>query len=179
MFAAGSQDQTVRLWTETGELLQILTEHRGPITALQFSPDGKLLATAASDHTVQIWQRRRNNSFFLVTQFPPFATEIMDLQFGADSRHLGLTGRDHQVFVYPMTYENNNPVFGEPIAINHQSNGPDRIGFYGALPLLITNTENHHLQFGNWMAPTSGASRGTKLRSRNSTGSPKERRSPL
>ncbi|WP_099239952.1 nSTAND1 domain-containing NTPase [Synechococcus sp. BDU 130192] len=147
MFAAGSQDQTVRLWTETGELLQILTEHRGPITALQFSPDGKLLATAAGDRTVQIWQRRRNNSFFLVTQFPPFATEIMDLQFGADSRHLGLTGRDHQVFVYPMTYENNNPVFGEPSAINHQSNGPDRIGFYGALPLLITNTENHHLQF--------------------------------
>ncbi len=147
MFAAGSQDQTVRLWTKTGELLQILTEHRGPITALQFSPDGKLLATAADDRTVQIWQRRRNNSFFLVTQFPPFATEIIDLQFGADSRHLGLTGQDHQVIVYPMTYENNNPVFGEPIAINHQSNGLDRIGFYGALPLLITNTENHHLQF--------------------------------
>ncbi|MEB3225171.1 MAG: hypothetical protein VKJ86_05140 [Synechococcus sp.] len=147
LLAAGSADQTIRVWSATGELLQILTEHRGPITAVQFSPDGKLLATAAGDRTVQIWQRRRNNSFFLVTQFPPFPGAITDIQFSADSRYLGLTDTDQQVVVLPMTYKNNNPQFGEPVTINHQSKGASRISFYGKLPLLLTNTDNHHLQF--------------------------------
>ncbi|MBV5261337.1 hypothetical protein FLX56_23255 [Synechococcus moorigangaii CMS01] len=147
ILAVGSRDQTIRIWAATGELLQILTEHQGPITALQFSPDGKLLATAAGDRTVQIWQRRRNNSFFLVTQFPPFATEMIDLQFSADSRYLGLTGQNHQGVVLPMTYKNNNPRFGEPVPINHQGNGESRVIFYDNLPLLVTNTDHQQLQF--------------------------------
>jgi WD40 repeat protein len=50
----------LRVWdTETGELLATRNRHWAPITAVTFSPDGKLLASAGYDGTVQIWQVRR------------------------------------------------------------------------------------------------------------------------
>jgi len=48
---------SARLWNvETGELLQTFTEHANDVTDVAYSHDGKWIATASADKTVQVWK---------------------------------------------------------------------------------------------------------------------------
>jgi hypothetical protein len=50
----------VHLWDLAAEKeIQVLKGHRGPISTLAFSPDGKLLATGSYDTTVLLWDTTR------------------------------------------------------------------------------------------------------------------------
>jgi len=50
------QELQVRLWDlRTGKEIGVFDGHRGPVTGLAFSPDGKRLATASSDTTGLVW----------------------------------------------------------------------------------------------------------------------------
>jgi WD40 repeat protein len=45
----------VRLWfVERKELLGALTRHEGPVNAVDFSPDGRLLASGGDDRTINV-----------------------------------------------------------------------------------------------------------------------------
>ncbi len=54
LFASGSGDRTVRLWSPNG-YRAVLEGHRGRVNTVAFSPDGKLLASGSGDRTVKIW----------------------------------------------------------------------------------------------------------------------------
>jgi WD40 repeat protein len=54
-----SFDGTARLWDSvTGECLHVFREHRRPLYALKFSPDGKLIATGSGDGWMHIYRTR-------------------------------------------------------------------------------------------------------------------------
>jgi len=54
--ASGSADGKVILWDVAGfARLQIIQAHNERLSALAFSPDGKLLATGSWDRSVQLW----------------------------------------------------------------------------------------------------------------------------
>jgi WD40 repeat protein len=54
--ATTSQDGTVQLWDPVhGQGLQTLRGHTGIVKGVSFSPDGKRLASASTDGTVQIY----------------------------------------------------------------------------------------------------------------------------
>jgi WD40 repeat protein len=47
----------VRVWNvHTGRTVRTLRGHRKPVTSIEWSPNGKLLATASEDGTVRVWR---------------------------------------------------------------------------------------------------------------------------
>ena len=54
---AGSHDSfNVHLWSvQTGQLLDQLAGHEGPVASLAFAPNGSALVSGSWDHTVRVW----------------------------------------------------------------------------------------------------------------------------
>lgn len=54
---AASEGFEIYVWsTQTGKIVEVLTGHEGPVSALSFSPGGDRLASASWDATVRTWE---------------------------------------------------------------------------------------------------------------------------
>jgi WD40 repeat protein len=52
LLASASQDGTVKLWKKEGDLITTFSEHRREVVSVNFSPDGRMLASASKDRKV-------------------------------------------------------------------------------------------------------------------------------
>ncbi|NEO97636.1 MAG: TIR domain-containing protein [Symploca sp. SIO2E9] len=57
IIATTSNDNTVKLWSREGKLLNTTIEHYG-LLGINFSPDGKIIATVGAEGTVKLWNRQ-------------------------------------------------------------------------------------------------------------------------
>ena len=53
--ASAGYDNTIKLWTNSGELLQTINAHDLAITSLAFTSDSNTLASASWDNTIKLW----------------------------------------------------------------------------------------------------------------------------
>ena len=54
--ASGSTDNTIRLWdAATGQIKNILTDHRDDVNSVVFTPDGSTLMSGSKDKTIRVW----------------------------------------------------------------------------------------------------------------------------
>jgi periodic tryptophan protein 2 len=96
---AGSLDDfDIHLWSvQTGQLLDRLSGHEGPVSSLCFGSNGSMLASGSWDKTVRIW-----NVFGRSTHVEPLVvqSEVMAVAVRADSKQIAVATMDGNLSVW-------------------------------------------------------------------------------
>jgi periodic tryptophan protein 2 len=100
--AAGSHDaDTIHIWSvQTGQLLDQLAGHEGPISSLAFSADGSILVSGSWDNTVRLWSifARQQTSEPLAQQ-----ANVLTLAFRPDSKQIAVSTLDGQLTFWSVS----------------------------------------------------------------------------
>ncbi|KAH7371797.1 periodic tryptophan protein-like protein 2 [Cadophora sp. MPI-SDFR-AT-0126] len=99
---AGSLDSfDIHIWSvQTGQLLDRLAGHEGPISSLAFAPNGSVVVSGSWDHTVRIW------SIFDRTQTSEplqLQADVLDVAFRPDSLQLAVSTLDGQLTFWSVS----------------------------------------------------------------------------
>lgn len=99
---AGSLDSfDIHIWSvQTGQLLDRLAGHEGPVSSLAFAPNGGVVVSGSWDHTVRIWSvfDRTQTSEPLQLQ-----ADVLDVAFRPDSRQLAVSTLDGQLTFWSVS----------------------------------------------------------------------------
>lgn len=89
------------LWDpDTGKFLRSLDGHAGGITAVAYTPNGKILATAAADKTVRLWDVATAKP---TQTFTGHAAAVLAVAIAFDNKTVASSGADKQVQIWDAT----------------------------------------------------------------------------
>jgi WD40 repeat protein len=94
--AAAGDDQTIKIWTLDGKLLNSFWAHHERIWKLTFSPDGKQIASASEDGTVKLW----NQDGTLLRTFQGHEGVIWGTAFSPEGDRLVSVSRDDTINIW-------------------------------------------------------------------------------
>ncbi|KAI0472163.1 WD40-repeat-containing domain protein [Xylariaceae sp. FL0804] len=100
--AAGSLDSfDIHIWSvQTGQLLDQLSGHEGPVSSLAFAPNGSLLVSGSWDRTARMW------SIFARTQTSEplqLQADVLDIAVRPDSSQLAISTLDGQLTFWSVS----------------------------------------------------------------------------
>lgn len=103
LMLTGGDDESVRLWELADAVqLQRMSEHRGPVNAVAFSPDGGFAVSGASDNSIIYWNIAASTS--QRTEFRRFGSHddnVTHLIISPDGQFVLSTSMDRTI-VYGM-----------------------------------------------------------------------------
>ncbi len=104
LLAVGADDATVTLWDlASGDcLFPPMRGHMGPITDLDFSPKGLILASSSLDGTVVLWDVETGRESERLTR-PGHTGSVTSVAFSPDGETLATGSRDESVIVWNVT----------------------------------------------------------------------------
>ncbi len=88
--ATASNDDTARLWTLNGQLLQEFKGRQGSVNSVSFSPDGKTIATASSDNTARLWMLNGQ----LLQEFKGHQGSVNSVSFSPNGKTIATASTD-------------------------------------------------------------------------------------
>lgn len=96
LVCAGSNSEfEIYVWNvQTAQFVDRLAGHEGPISSLDFSPDGTVLASGSWDGTACLWNFYGRDTQSEVLQL---RTEVLSVAFRPDSKELAVTTTDGQI----------------------------------------------------------------------------------
>ncbi|RKF56684.1 Periodic tryptophan protein 2-like protein [Golovinomyces cichoracearum] len=102
LVCAGSIDSfEIHIWSvQTGQLLDRLAGHEGPVSCLSFAPNGGLVVSGSWDHTVRVW------SIFSRTQTSEplqLQADVLDIAFRPDSKQIAVSTLDGQLTFWAVS----------------------------------------------------------------------------
>ncbi|MEL6814456.1 MAG: AAA family ATPase [Cyanobacteria bacterium J06598_3] len=101
MIASASDDGTIKLWSDRGQLLRTLTGHHAGVLDVKFSLDGRYLASASLDHTIRLWHA--NGDF--IRAIDTVAASVTSISFSPTEPLLAATYSDSLVRLWSVAGE--------------------------------------------------------------------------
>ena len=109
--ASASWDNSAKLWrisqNSNNQLTEIMQDvsfsHESSLRSISFSPDGQLIATATSDHTIKLWQ---NNGQLHKTLFGHEGA-VWQVQFNSQGHKVISGSEDKTVIIWDLERINN------------------------------------------------------------------------
>ncbi|KAJ3293421.1 hypothetical protein HDU79_000365 [Rhizoclosmatium sp. JEL0117] len=98
---AGSVDTfEIYMWSvQTGNLLDVLAGHTGPVSCLSFSPAEGLLVSGSWDRTMRTWSVFNRDS---VSEPFEHGSEVLALAYRPDGKQVAVAGLDGQVTIWDV-----------------------------------------------------------------------------
>ncbi|MGE3230029.1 MAG: WD40 repeat domain-containing protein, partial [Hyphomicrobium sp.] len=121
--ASGGADKQVKLWNlDTLDRIRTYRGHRDLITALAFSPDGKLLASASIDGNIRVWSTRSGR----MRRLYGHRGRVGSLSFSPDGKTLASSGADGQLRLWDVQRGRTlRTIIGHQGGVNAVSFAPD------------------------------------------------------
>ena len=99
-FANAGWDGKIYLRRQDGSLLKTLSGHEYPVTAINFSSNGKFLASASNDKTIKLWDLENNT---LVDTFTEHKKSVNSVSFSSKDKLLVSGSTDKTVKLWNQT----------------------------------------------------------------------------
>jgi eukaryotic-like serine/threonine-protein kinase len=106
--ATGSLDRTVHIWRADGSNVGIYRGHSDSVNCVAWSPDGKHIASASSDMSVQVWFSADSsyNENFSALHYSGHTTSVNCVAWSPDGKRLASGSEDGIIKVWSATSGN-------------------------------------------------------------------------
>lgn len=122
VLAAAYSDNQIKIWNlKTGRLQKILTGHTTEIESLDFSPDGKLLASCTKDPVIKFFDQKLEFKVWDVStgleafSLPGHLKSMTGLKFSPDGQRIASSSLDGTVKIWELNPENMRVKIGKSL----------------------------------------------------------------